>query len=581
MNRISQRNLKILICLALIFATLVTYWQVQHFPFVDFDDAIYVTNNDYVKKGISKEAIYWAFSDMGKAGFWHPLTWISHMLDYELFRMDAGAHHWTNVIFHAGSTVLLFLFLASATGVLWPSAFAAALFALHPLHVESVAWVAERKDVLSAFFWMMTLCSYVYYAMRPCLRRYILVLGSFMLGLMAKPMLVTLPFVLLLLDYWPLGRLKLKNDLPNDKGKASPLFLLVEKLPLLFFAVIASMLVVVAEGKVGALPSLDTFPLDVRLVNALRSYVAYMVKMIWPFDLAVFYPHPLWWPTWQYIVPGIFLLVASFHVLWKHSRYPYLAVGWLWYLGALLPVIGLIQVGNHAMADRYTYIPLIGLFILISWGAADALRRFKIPALYISSLAVGLLLCLTALSWHQVHVWQSGTALFRHAIEATQNNYVAYNNLGTIMMDKGEYHKAAEYFRKVVKVKPCYVVGHSNLANAYLKIGNPDRAVYHFLEGLRYKPDYLNARHDLGNLYMRQGALDKAIAQYRVAIAIDSHDAELHNNMGVALGKTGDIQGAIAHFNEAIRLNPQYGEALKNRQIVMMFMNSNRGKRFP
>jgi len=578
MNKLSQRHLKIVICIALIIATLSVYWQVQHFSFVDFDDGTYVMNNNNVKKGMAPEAICWAFTDIEAAGFWHPLTWLSHILDYELYRMNAGGHHWTSVILHAGSTVLLFLFLASTTGALWPSGFTAALFALHPLHVESVAWVAERKDVLSAFFWMLTLCCYAFYVKRPCWQRYFMVLGAFILGLMAKPMLVTLPFVLLLLDYWPLSRLRLERTSPHEKDRTPLLILLQEKLPLLFFAIVASLIAVVSVGKVGALPTIDTFPLDVRVVNAVRSYGVYMVKMVWPSHLAVFYPHPLWWPTWQYTLSGIFLLFVSFLVLKRYRHFPYLAVGWLWYLGTLLPVIGLMQVGNHAMADRYTYIPLIGLFIMVSWGAADALRRWKVRERYIYCLGLGILLCLATVSWLQVQYWQNGIALFRHAIKATENNYVACNNLGIIMMDNGEYSKAADYFREVVKMKPRYVVGHSNLANAYLKMGNPDHAVFHFLEGLRYKPDYLNARHDLGNLYMRQGQFGKAIAQYRVAIAIDHNDSELHNNLGVALGKTGDIRGAIARFNEAIRLNPGYKEAVKNRQIVMMHMNSKRDK---
>jgi len=577
MNKLSQRHLKIMICLALIIATLSVYWQVQHFKFVDFDDGTYVMNNDNVKKGMVVQSIRWAFVTM-EAGFWHPLTWLSHMLDYELYRKNAGGHHWTSVIFHIGSTLLLFLFLASTTGALWTSGLTAALFSLHPLHVESVAWVAERKDVLSAFSWMLTLCSYAYYVKRPCWQRYVMVLGAFILGLMAKPMLVTLPFVLLLLDYWPLGRLRLKRTSSHDIDGTPLLILLLEKLPLLFFALLASVITIVAEGNIGALPTFDIFPLDVRVVNALRSYGVYIMKTVWPSHLAVFYPHPLWWDTWQYALSGIFLLFVSFLVLKRYRPFPYLAVGWLWYLGTLLPVIGLIQIGNHAMADRYTYIPLIGLFIMICWGVADVLRRRQIPMFYISALAVGLLLCLATASWHQVQHWQNGIALFRHAIKATENNYVAYNNLGIIMMDNGEYNKAADYFREVVKMKPRYVVGHSNLANAYLKMGDPDRAVLHFLEGLRYKPDYLNARHDLGNLYMRQRQFHKAIAQYRVAIAIDPRDAELHNNLGVALGNTGDMQGAIIHLNEAIRLNPGYSEALKNRQIIMMIMNSKRDK---
>ncbi len=389
----STKKRLLIISLFLIIASFMAFWQVTRCDFINYDDDKYLTDNSHVQDGLTVEGITWAFTT-GYAANWHPLTWISHMVDVQLFGLQPGWHHLTNLLFHLASTLLLFLVLHRMTKALWQSAFVAALFALHPLHVQSVAWVAERKDVLSTFFWMLTMGTYASYVAKPGLKRYLTLLLCFALGLMAKPMLVTLPFVLLLLDYWPLQRLEQKRPpqegLSKDKSTTSPVRipvqpvghwplirpLLIEKIPLFALAALSSIVTYLVQHHGGAVQSLETFPPGVRMANAFVSYITYMVKMLWPTNLAVFYPYPTSWPLWQVLGSAALLITITVLVIRGAKKRPYAAVGWFWYVGTLVPVIGVVQVGRQALADRYTYIPLVGLFIIVAWAVPELLKKW-------------------------------------------------------------------------------------------------------------------------------------------------------------------------------------------------------------
>ncbi|NIQ87873.1 MAG: hypothetical protein GWN93_01765, partial [Deltaproteobacteria bacterium] len=403
-----------------------------------------------VHKGLTRESFIWAFTTTDEAN-WHPLTWLSHMVDCQLYGLNPAGHHLTNVLLHSASTVLLFLILLGMTGSRWRSALVAALFALHPLHVESVAWVAERKDVLSTLFWMLTLWAYLAYTKRPERKRYLLIIVAFTLGLMAKPMLVTLPFVLLLLDYWPLKRIELgqsASGLPAanqpstiaEKPGAQAFRLLLEKTPLFVLTAASSVVTFVVQKSEGAVGALEVYPLKIRVANALVSYVSYIIKMIWPQNLAVFYPHPgQSLPMWQAVAAGILLVLISIAVIRAGRRQPYLPVGWLWYLGTLVPVIGLVQVGAQAMADRYTYVPLIGLFIMAAWGVPELMKKWhhRRVALVVSAALV--LFALMTCARLQLRHWKNSIALLSHAHAVTAKSYLVHNNLGSALNELGKY----------------------------------------------------------------------------------------------------------------------------------------------
>jgi Tfp pilus assembly protein PilF len=548
------------------------YASLGHHGFVSFDDGDYVSENPIVARGLTWHGVWWAFTT-GYASNWHPLTWLSHMLDVQLYGLDPGPHHLTNEFFHIVNTLLLFGLLQRMTGALGRSAFVAGLFAVHPLHVESVAWVAERKDVLSTLFGILTLWAYVAYARRPGVRRYLAVLLLFALGLMAKPMLVTLPFVMLLLDFWPLGRL---TQGPNPASRSIPIgarwpigTLVREKLPLLALAALSSIVTFVVQRRGGAVMGLDVIPIRLRVANALVSYVAYLAKMLWPARLAVFYPYfgslPGWW-----VAGAILGLVAvSAAVLWVGVRRPYLPVGWFWYLGTLVPVIGLVQVGSQTMADRYTYVPLIGLFIMVAWGVPDLLIRWP-PARIALPAAAGVVILGCAIAAQaQVQYWESSTALWTHALEVTAGNDVAYNNLGNVFAKQGKLDDAIAEYSEALRIKPGYAFAHNNLGRVLANQGKVSEAVEHYSKALRIEPDYADAHNNLGIVLADEGKLDEAIAHYSRALRTKPDFADAHNNLGIALAKLGRADEAIREFQEAVRIKPDYPEAHNNLGIVL------------
>jgi Flp pilus assembly protein TadD len=539
-----KKRLALVLAILLIIINLLIFDQVRDFDFVHYDDDTYVVDNRYVQAGLTMSNISWSFIST-EAGFWHPLTWLSLMLDYDMYGRNAGGYHGTNLIWHMLNTILLFLVFSMMTGALWRSAFVAALFALHPLHVESVAWIAERKDVLSTFFWLLTMAGYIYYVKRPAVSRYLLVLLVFSLGLMAKPMLVTLPCVLLLMDFWPLGRFQLLQNVdqaarPFAEGmnprRTKSLFPLIrEKVPLLILSIIASLLVYYTENRAGVLSSLEAFPLTMRISHALVSYCVYLGKTFWPVNMAVFYPHPGQWP-YLAVLTALCFLSATTLGLWRYAlRFPYAIVGWLWYLGAMAPVIGFVQLGTQGMADRYTYLPLIGIFVMIAWGAPDLWKRCRAPIIILSLAALTVLTVLGYLAWRQTGYWRNAETLFRHTVKVTANNYLAHNNLGAALARQGKF----------------------------------EAALVQYEEALRIIPRYADALFNMGEALAARGRTDEAKQRYREALRIRLSFVEAHNNLGIILAIEGKKAEAILHFEAALRLRPDYGAAGENLRFVM------------
>jgi protein O-mannosyl-transferase len=570
---LSKRNL---ICIFLVTATFVVYLQILDHEFLNYDDNQYVTENPQVQTDFTRESIFWAFT-ASYASNWHPVTWLSHMLDYQLYGLNPRGHHLTNLLLHTANALLLFLVLVRMTGAVWQSGFVAAMFTLHPLNVESVAWVAERKNVLSTLFWLLTLWAYIRYTEKSGIKRYSLIILFFALGLMSKPMLVTLPFVLLLMDYWPLGRWRLQETtatLPatqtsNGNQRSGVLQLIGEKIPLLLLVVGSCLTTIKFQESGGALESLHYNSLSSRITNALVSYLEYIKHMLCPRELAVFYPHPLdALPVWKGVLCGIALVGITIWVVRQVCQAPYLAVGWFWYLGTLMPVIGLVQVGEQAMADRYTYIPLIGLFIAVAWGLPELLAnwRYRNRALFISTAL--LIPVLMTLTWQQTSHWKNSITLFKRAVAVTDTKYpgfvVVHNNLGIALSQEKQFQEAIANFREAIRLQPNYAEAHNNLASTLGDQRKFIEALAHFQEALRLKPNYAEAHNNLGNTLSAMMNFEKAVAHYKEAIRIQPDYSEAHFNLGNTLGKQKEFEKAIAHYKEAIKLQPKFSRAHNN-----------------
>ena len=550
------------VCLFLALAVALVFGQTLDCDFVNYDDPTYVCDNPLVKRGLTAEGIGWAMTATAAAN-WHPLTWLSHMTDCQLYGLNAGGHHLTSVLLHAATVLLLFLLLRRMTGDLWPSAFVAVVFAIHPLHVESVAWVAERKDVLSGLFFVLTLWAYFWYVRRPLSwARYLTVIALFVLGLMAKPMLVTLPFVLLLLDYWPLGRMSQRGGTNvlvcredrSDSGRQECLpHLVIEKIPLLVLSACSCVVTSIVQSEVVA--RLERLPLPSRLDNAVVSYVAYLGKFVWPTSLSVFYPHPGAGLTeWQVVAALLVLGGITVAAVAFRRRIPCLLVGWLWYLGMLVPVIGLIQVGGHAMADRYTYLPQIGLCIALAWTVAHLTASWP-NRVWILGVAAGLaVVLLMGCAWRQATFWRDTPTLWVHALECDPDNFVAHNNLAGYLAAHGEVDAAIEHFEMTLRTHPDNVDAHVTFGAALASVGRLDEAVAHYREALKIDNNCLQAHYNLGVARARQGRLVEAIAHYRDALRIDSTCANAHANLGVALELRGRIDQALMHYRTALDL---------------------------
>jgi Flp pilus assembly protein TadD len=543
-------NWNVWICAGLVALTAVVYASVRSHGWVGLDDIGYIRDNPHVAAGLTADGIRWAFTT-GYAANWHPVTWLSHMLDVQIFGVWPGAHHVVNLVLHITNTLLLFALLLRLTAARGASAFVAALFALHPLHVESVAWLAERKDVLSTLFWLLTTLLYAAWVDRRTWLRYAGVLAMFALGLLAKPMLVTLPVTLLLIDWWPLERLRRASV---EGRRATWRSLVIEKIPLFALAAASSVVTVIVQRAGGAVSGFDVLPLAVRLTNALLSYWRYAWKTIWPMDLVAFYPYARTQPVvWG--VAAATALAAVTWIAWRvRTRRPYVITGWLWYLVTLLPVAGFLQVGTQSLADRYTYVPLIGLFVIVAWTVRDLVARMPAMRVVAGATAAALVVACVALTRAQAATWHDERSLWEHALAVMPDNYRAHNALGVLAGNAGQTAEALAHLRQVVAAEPSYPEGQHNLGLALASSGDLDQAIAHYRQALRLKPSYAEAHNNLGLALARLGRSDEAVAEYREALRVNPSLAEAHTNLGLELTRQGRAAEAREHFDSAVGL---------------------------
>jgi protein O-mannosyl-transferase len=603
----------ILVSLLLFAGTLAVFGRTTTFDFVNFDDEGYVFANEHVQQGLTGDSLRWALTSTEMAN-WHPLTWISYAADYQLYGLEPAGYHLTNIVFHAANTVLLFWALRLMTCASLRSAWVAAFFAVHPLHVESVAWVAERKDVLSTFFWMLALLGYYAHARRPGWQRLLPVAAAQALGLCAKPMLVTLPCVLLLLDMWPLGRWNIgRVDEPagSDFAAAGCQRLILEKAPLFALSAVSCGITFLAQDRSEAVKSIGDFPLAWRLANVPITYVGYVGKTFWPTDLAVFYPHARGTlPWWQPAGAAILLSAVTFWTIATVRRQPYLFLGWFWYLGTLVPVIGLVQVGSQAMADRYTYVPLIGIFIALVWllGQCYSGRNWSHTRLALLA-AAGLAAC-TAITWTQLGYWHDSITLWERAAAVTKDNELAHFNLGGLLERRGELSLAVQHFARAIEIEPRDLEAYSNLASVYQEAGDlksaqrvlttlveldPGKAEWHlqlgliakkqgdfptarreYEECLRLQPDNARAHNNLATVFELEGDRERALGHLRAAAQFDPSDATFQHNLGMALLRRHDPKAALGCLQRAVGLGPQNSTYRRSLAYALALAGDNR-----
>jgi len=577
MENPSQQNVRFArpwewaVCLLLIAAVLGVYGPVVGHDFINFDDPEYITENHRVRAGLTPGNLLWAMTATEHSN-WHPLTWMSHMLDVDLFGIDPGMHHLVSVLIHSVNAVLIFYTLWKLTGGFWQSAFVAALFALHPLHVESVAWAAERKDLLSTFFGFAAIWRYSLYVSDPGIKKYAAVLFYFTLSLMSKPMLVTLPFLLLLLDRWPLQRigpdaqrmLHLLGRYPPAVG------LVAEKIPFFILSVLSCTVTLMAQQAGSAVMSLDRLPFYVRLAHTPIAYMGYIKKTIWPVDLGVFYPHPGISPGWAVACALLLIAAISFLAAVYRKSYPFFLIGWLWFLGLLVPVIGLVQVGSQGMADRYTYVPLTGIFIILTWGISAVTRRWRGRDLILSLFALAVVASCAVMSRQQVSYWSDSIALYQHALQVTSGNYSVHNNLGIAYENKGRLAEAAYHYTQSLEIKPDYDKAMGNLANVLMAQGKIFAAVALYRHALQIRPDSAKSHNNLAVALIRQGDLGQGVHHFKKALELDPEYAKAYYNYGNALANSGRTEDAIFHFKTAVRINPFFAKAYNNLGVALV-----------
>jgi protein O-mannosyl-transferase len=583
MQKLFTRHPEIVISLVLIGLTLVVFGQVRNFDFVNYDDRDYITQNRHVQAGWTRDGVLWAMKAKVH-GHWHPLTWLSHMTDAQFFGLDAGFHHLTNLMLHLANTLLLFWVLRRMTGAQYRSAFVAALFALHPLHVEPVAWVAARKDVLSTIFWMLSIGAYIYYVKRPGVLRYAAVLVLFVLGLMSKAMIVTLPLVLLLLDYWPLGRWQVQApsgvintaaQQPLHKKNQIHLGIrLVSEKILFFFLLGGSAFISVLFMRYERLPEFSLWkilPKTEYVLQALVFYVHYIIKMLWPFNLATPYPKAeIMPPVWQAVGAAVFLTVISAWVIDGRKRRPYLFVGWFWYLITLLPVIGLIKFGPHTLADRYTYIALIGLFIIIAWGFPELIAGWRNRRLVLGVAAGIVVTGCVVISYIQTTTWQNSVTMLTHTVEVTKDNWLAHTNLGVALKDEGRFEEAEFHYKEALRINPKDFMAFTNLGFAKMHQGKYEEGTQQFYEALKRNPKDPQAHFALGVILKDQGNCEEASKHFIESLRLNPRNSKAHVNLGLCYGGSGNDAEAIRHFSEAVAIDPDNISARMNLGIALM-----------
>jgi len=553
----------LIVYVVLTIVTLAVFGQVTQFDFMNIDDAVYVTENSHIQSGITPEGFRWAFSTR-YADLWNPLVWLSFMFDYQLHGLKPGGYHLTNLILHILSTLLLFRLFCRMTGAIWKSAFVAALFALHPFHVESVAWIGERKDVLSAFFWMLTLCLYVYYTEKPVIRRYLLVVFSFVCALMSKPMVVTLPVIMILLDYWPLNRFESQKNNPI-------LWQLKEKLP--FFILSAVLVIITLHSPDNTAAYAKAIPLGSRIANAPVAFITYLGKTIWPYDLAFFYPFLEQLPVWQVMGSTFLILAISAVVIVMVKRQPYLFVGWLWFAITIAPVIGILQISSSApylMADRYHYLPSIGIAVGLAWGIPYLIKSGKTGRRILFPSAIVMLIIMAALTWQQCGYWRNGIILSKHALEVTKDNFMAHGNLGSIMFIEGRTKEALDNLNRAIRLRPDIMILYDNRGNAYAELGQYKNAFEDFSKAIQLAPDYDGSYKCRGFFYSKIGRYDLAVEDFNKAIQLRPDYADAYNYRGTAYSELGKYEPAVEDFNKAIQLKPDYADAYNRRGSVYL-----------
>jgi protein O-mannosyl-transferase len=591
----SQKKI-LLISLLLVVITVIGYEPIRHNDFVTYDDISYITGNLGVQQGLNPQTIAIAFRS--SYGNYHPLTWLSHMLDCQLYDLNPLGHHLTNLLFHILNTLLLFWIMKRMTGFIWSSAFIAAVFALHPLHVESVAWASERKDVLSAFFFMLTILAYTFYVKKPSFIKYLLIFILFTLGLLSKSMLVTLPFVLLLLDYWPLKRLSLRS--------------VYEKIPLIVLSAAGSIVTFIAQDRAGSTKMMFELTLFSRIGNCLASCVGYIIKTFYPINLAVLYPHPgNTLPVYKSILSLMILLVISI-IIFLLRRHRYLAVGWLWFLGMLVPVIGLVQVGYQAMADRYTYLPSIGLYIVIAFGTSSILSKWQYKKILLSVISVLILASMCFLTRIQVGYWKNSGTLFGHALNVTENNIVMHDNMAAHLINQKQYNEAFLHLKEAMRIDPLYsppfrhigdifiaqnkldkamvafrkaeVLGFSpscdvygQLGIVYFKMGKYDLAEKNYKKAIELRPDHQNAKSNLAILLYLREQKDRAVELWQEVLELNAKHVNSNYNIGEAMSQQQEYTDAVKYFEAAIKEDPDHLDTLRK---LCMLLTSKKEKPF-
>jgi tetratricopeptide (TPR) repeat protein len=548
-DAVVSKKSAILITVLLSVAVLTVMGSTTRNPFLLYEDWLFVTRNPVVQAGLTWRGVEWAFSTY-LTGHWYPLTWLSHMLDAHLYGLNARGHHLTNVLLHWTNTLLLFWFLVLTTRWSGRSAWVAALFAIHPLHVESVAWISERKDVLSTFFWLLTMLAYYRYVRSKSLVSYFSVVVIFICGLMSKPMLVTLPCVLFLLDLWPFRRL--------EEPRCSLRRIVGEKIPLLCLSAVFSVVSVIAQRSADALAGLHTTPLDARFKNSILAYVVYLKKAFLPFDLAIFYPYPTAYElaSWKVGAALVVLTTVSVIALQFIRAKPYLTFGWCWYLGTLVPVIGLVQVGSQAYADRYTYVPLIGIFLAAVWEISDLVSQSKVAKRLAALIGLCFLLLFAILTRRQIALWRDDVSLFRHTIASTRDNYIAENLLGLGYVGQGQHQEARTCFERAVTLEPHFADGHNNLGMVLLELGRLDAAKQSFQQTIRLNPKMAKAYLNLGGVFFEKGDYEAAASNYLEALGIDPSYVAAHRNLGITYESMGRYKDALQSFERAVALHP-------------------------
>lgn len=565
-NTIGSKKKDLIIALLLIISTSLVYYQVGSHEFINFDDPDYVSENNHVKEGLSMESVKWAF-DFPEKQYWAPLSFVSHMIDIEMFGMNAGLHHLMNLFYHILNCLLLYLVMRLMTGAYWRSAFVAGLLALHPVNVDSVAWMAERKNLLSTTFWLLTMVVYLYYSRKPDIKKYALLLGTFILGLMAKQMLVTLPFVLLLLDFWPLGRIKMVWNESREETRGTVrsflisgtpfVRLVMEKLPMLVLSLAAIVISFMSVKDSSTVITTQFVPMSLRIENAIVSYVHYLWKLFFPHNLTFYYPYPDVIPAWQVIGSAALLILTTAFVLRLFFRAPYLTVGWMWFLGTIVPVSGIIQGGLWpAIAERWAYVPFIGIFIMISWGLQDLLENrivrhelFIVPATLV-------LVVLALLAWRQASVWKDDMTLFTYAIRINPRNFVAHVNLGDAYVKANRSQDAIPHFIEALRLNEGDIIALRYLGSLYKKNKELDKAIQCYLQILKHEPESASLHYDLGELYADKGLLDKANQEFLTVIKLNPRDAGAYYNLGVIAAKNGQKEVGINYLTSALRIKP-------------------------